>query len=345
MRPLYSATRAVLIALAVGLAWGPPARSQTPPIPVLPARQPADTDTLRRPPPPPGTTTIPGLELPLELNLRVEGKKERDRNLVCTSLEAIQTSAVSGCNAGFLPWSLQPTVSIKSSGVVADRWHVNVDYDMQREFDASQLAVAVLRGHARVAMAARRRRQHHASRRRRRDFCRRTCPRETTASRSRISSVRSVCSRSSRSRRATSVRRASSRSAARAAGEPTATSTTTRSSACASSSPSIPRCSAAAGVPEHRHSEPLAARRASRLAARHAAAHAASESTACSSARSRRIPSGPRFRVRGGQTNGTADVRPAARRRGLLSSIGRCSGSRSCARSTSPTSGSSSPTT
>jgi len=75
--------------------------------------------------------------LPLELNLRVEGKKERDRNLVCTSLEAIQTSAVSGCNAGFLPWALQPTVSIKSSGVVADRWHVNVDYDMQREFDAS----------------------------------------------------------------------------------------------------------------------------------------------------------------------------------------------------------------
>jgi hypothetical protein len=75
--------------------------------------------------------------LPLELNLRVEGKKERDRNLVCTNLEAIQTSAVSGCNAGFLPWSLQPTVSIKSAGVVADRWHVNVDYDMQREFDAS----------------------------------------------------------------------------------------------------------------------------------------------------------------------------------------------------------------
>jgi hypothetical protein len=75
--------------------------------------------------------------LPLELNLRVEGKKERDRNLVCTSLEAIQTNAVSGCNAGFLPWALQPTVSIKSAGVVADRWHVNVDYDMQREFDAS----------------------------------------------------------------------------------------------------------------------------------------------------------------------------------------------------------------
>ena len=75
--------------------------------------------------------------MPLELNLRVEGKKERDQNLVCTSLEAIQTSAVSGCNAGFLPWQLQPTVSIKSSGVIADRWHVNVDYDMQREFDAS----------------------------------------------------------------------------------------------------------------------------------------------------------------------------------------------------------------
>ena len=133
MRPFYSATRAWVIALAAGLAWGPSARSQTPPVPVLPARPPADTDTIRRPSAP----TIPGLDLPLELNLRIEGKKERDRNLVCTSLEAIQTSAVSGCNAGFLPLTLQPTVSIKSAGVIADRWHVNIDYDMQREFDAS----------------------------------------------------------------------------------------------------------------------------------------------------------------------------------------------------------------
>lgn len=93
----------------------------------------ADTDTIRRP----KAQTIPGLDLPLELNLRIEGKKERDRNLVCTSLEAIQASAVSGCNAGFLPLAIQPTVSIKSAGVIADRWHVNIDYDMQREFDAS----------------------------------------------------------------------------------------------------------------------------------------------------------------------------------------------------------------
>lgn len=135
LRSLFSATRASpwIVALAVGLTWGPPARSQTPPTPVLPAKPAADTDTLRRP----GTTIIPGLELPLELNLRIEGRKERDRNLVCTSLEASQASAVSGCNAGFLPWNLQPTVSIKSAGVIADRWHVNVDYDMQREFDAS----------------------------------------------------------------------------------------------------------------------------------------------------------------------------------------------------------------
>ncbi len=55
-------------------------------------------------------------------------------------------------------------------------------------------------------MAARRRRQRRRSRHRRRDFCRPTCRRETTASRSRISSVRSVFSRSSRSRRATSVK-------------------------------------------------------------------------------------------------------------------------------------------
>src|ERR1051326_4868726 len=134
VRPFISATRVWVIALAAGLAWGPTARSQTPPVPVLPPRPPADTDTIRRP----AASAIPGLDLPLALNLRIEGKKERDRNLVCTSLEAIQASTVSGCNAGFLPLALQPTVSIKSAGVIADRWHVDIDYDMQRELDASK---------------------------------------------------------------------------------------------------------------------------------------------------------------------------------------------------------------
>ena len=93
----------------------------------------ADTDTTRRS----GSTIIPGLDLPVQFDLRIEGKKERDRNLRCNSLEAIQVSEVSGCRAGFLPLNLGFRGTLKSAGVIADRVHVNVDYDMQREFDAS----------------------------------------------------------------------------------------------------------------------------------------------------------------------------------------------------------------
>ena len=100
---------------------------------VVMPRPPADTDTTR------GATTsiIPGLDLPVQFDLRIEGKKERDRNLRCNSLEAIQVSEVSGCRAGFLPLNLDFRGTLKTAGVIGDRVHVNVDYDMQREFDAS----------------------------------------------------------------------------------------------------------------------------------------------------------------------------------------------------------------
>ena len=96
-------------------------------------RPPADSDSTRRP----GTFVVPGLDIPVDFNLRIEGKTERDRNLRCNSLEAVQISALSGCNAGFLPWNLDFKGTLKTAGVIADRVHVNVDYDMQREFDAS----------------------------------------------------------------------------------------------------------------------------------------------------------------------------------------------------------------
>ncbi len=99
---------------------------------VLP-RPAADSDSTRRP----GTFVVPGLDIPVDFNLRIEGKTERDRNLRCNSLEAVQISALSGCNAGFLPWNLDFKGTLKTAGVIGDRVHVNVDYDMQREFDAS----------------------------------------------------------------------------------------------------------------------------------------------------------------------------------------------------------------
>ena len=101
-------------------------------IPLMP-RPPIDTQTARRS----NTSIIPGLDLPIQFDLRIEGKKERDRNLRCNSLEAIQVSEVSGCRAGFLPLNLDFRGTLKSAGVIGDRVHVNVDYDMQREFDAS----------------------------------------------------------------------------------------------------------------------------------------------------------------------------------------------------------------
>ena len=97
-------------------------------------RPPADSDTTRRS----GAIVIPGSDLPVQVSLRLEAKTERDRNLRCNSVEAAQVSALSGCGAGFLPPTLGFNGTIKSAGMVGDRVHVNVDYDMQREFDASQ---------------------------------------------------------------------------------------------------------------------------------------------------------------------------------------------------------------
>ena len=102
----------------------------------------ADTDTTKHP----GTFTIPGSDLPLQLDLWLEGKKQRDRNLSCSSLEAAQISALSGCGVGFLPIESNFRFTLKSAGTIADRFHVNVDYDMQREFDASNTVTVSYEG-------------------------------------------------------------------------------------------------------------------------------------------------------------------------------------------------------
>ena len=118
MRPSRSATR-FLAALA--LAAGPTLlHAQTPP-----------RDTTAR-------STTP-FDLPVRLDLRLEAKAERDQNLRCNSLEAAQISSLSGCNAGFLFPSLIPRFVLKSAGTIADQFHVNVDYDAGREFDASNV--------------------------------------------------------------------------------------------------------------------------------------------------------------------------------------------------------------
>jgi cell surface protein SprA len=102
----------------------------------------ADTDSTHRA----GSVVIPGTELPVQVNLRIESKTERDLKLRCNSTESAQISAVSGCNAGFLPPALDFKGTFKAAGTIGDRMHVNVDYDMQREFDASQTVSAYYEG-------------------------------------------------------------------------------------------------------------------------------------------------------------------------------------------------------
>ena len=89
--------------------------------------------------PPRDTTIVGDSGLPIRVDLRIQAKSERDRNLRCNSLEAAQISSLSGCNAGFLPPELSFLPVIRSVGTLRDRFHVNVDYDGSRQFEASNV--------------------------------------------------------------------------------------------------------------------------------------------------------------------------------------------------------------
>ena len=70
----------------------------------------------------------------IQLNSRLESKFQRTRNERCTATQI--TIVGNNCNGAFQP-SFDFQFGVLSGGVVADRVHVNVDYDSQREFDAS----------------------------------------------------------------------------------------------------------------------------------------------------------------------------------------------------------------
>jgi hypothetical protein len=74
-------------------------------------------------------------ELGFQLNARFEARLDRLRNLRCTASEANQVA--SGCRGGFTPPRLEPQFNVRTGGVVGQRVHLNVDYDSEREFDAS----------------------------------------------------------------------------------------------------------------------------------------------------------------------------------------------------------------
>ena len=94
------------------------------------------------PPPPPTDTLRPPVDdffgeyadLGLQLQTRIETKMERNKNERCFANQLYNPGA--GCVGHFLP-QFDFQFNLRTGGVVADRVHVNVDYDTQREFDAS----------------------------------------------------------------------------------------------------------------------------------------------------------------------------------------------------------------
>ena len=73
-------------------------------------------------------------DLGLQLNSRLEAKGERNKNERCIGNEIF--NPVSNCAGSFQP-TFDFQFNVQTGGVVADRVHVNVDYDSEREFEAS----------------------------------------------------------------------------------------------------------------------------------------------------------------------------------------------------------------
>ncbi len=74
-------------------------------------------------------------DLDFQMSALLEMRFERLRNLRCTAGDASQLG--SGCRGGFTPPRIDPQFNVRTGGVVGQRLNVNVDYDTEREFDAS----------------------------------------------------------------------------------------------------------------------------------------------------------------------------------------------------------------
>ena len=92
------------------------------------------------PAPPPAPRAPAGLlgpyaDIGMQLNVRFELKADQFRNLRCSAAD--RQVALSGCQSGFPTITPNPLYSVRTSGVVAQRLHIDVDFDSQREFDAN----------------------------------------------------------------------------------------------------------------------------------------------------------------------------------------------------------------
>jgi hypothetical protein len=74
-------------------------------------------------------------DLTLEGVARLDIRTERQRNERCTPAEIFEPN--SGCRGGIKPPRLENTMSVRSSGLIGRRVHVNIDYDTERDFSAN----------------------------------------------------------------------------------------------------------------------------------------------------------------------------------------------------------------
>ena len=97
---------------------------------------PVDLPPKPKPPPPVKSLPIIGdySDIGLQLDSRLEFRGEKNQSRRCSS--GLFFDPVANCRSAFEPL-VDFQFAAKSGGVVADRVHVNLDYDTQREFDAS----------------------------------------------------------------------------------------------------------------------------------------------------------------------------------------------------------------
>jgi motility/secretion related protein SprA len=74
-------------------------------------------------------------DLGLEGAVRLELRSDRLRNERCTPFQLLDPG--SGCRGGFRAPRLDNHIALRSGGLIAERLHLNVDYDNDRDFDAN----------------------------------------------------------------------------------------------------------------------------------------------------------------------------------------------------------------
>ena len=96
---------------------------------VVMPKPPASADTGKRP-----SLFGPNSDLHLDVRSRIEARGDKRTDESCTNGQLI--SAIQSCSGLFTP-TFNPQFTLRSTGTIGGRVHVNVDYDESREFDAS----------------------------------------------------------------------------------------------------------------------------------------------------------------------------------------------------------------